>query len=379
MSAGPLHGLRVVELAAIGPVPLAAMIMSDLGAEVIRVDRIAVTKRPADKNRHSYLRGRTSIAVDLSETDGTEVVLRLVATADVLLEGFRPGVMERLGLGPEVCIGNSPKLVYGRMTGWGQTGPLAHVAGHDINFIALAGVLNHLGTVDKPIVPLNLVGDYGGGSMLLLAGVLAAVLAVQRGGGGQVVDAAMVDGASLLMTPTHDMLARGEWNLGREDNVLDGAAPFYSTYATADDRYVALGAIEPKFYAVFLSRAGLDAAALPSQYDRAQWPALRARLAELFRQKTMAQWEAVFEGSDACVTPVLSMAEAANHQHAVARASFVDAGPHGRQPAPAPRYSQTPAKPGREYLAGSGTREVLAELGYSSTEAESLLGSGTVA
>jgi alpha-methylacyl-CoA racemase len=373
MNSGPLRGVRIVEMAGIGPVPLAAMILSDLGAEVIRIDRLDTVHGSGAENRHSYLRGRRSMGIDLSAPEAAELMLTLLSTSDALVEGFRPGVMERLGLGPDVCLARSPRLVYGRMTGWGQTGPLAQAAGHDINYIALAGVLDHIGGAECPVVPLNLVGDYGGGSMFLVTGVLASLLEVQRGGDGQVVDAAMLDGASLLMTPTHDMLAQGNWTLDRESNLLDGAAPFYTIYGTADGKHMAVGAIEPKFYAVLLAGLGLDPDELPGQFDRPQWPSMRARLASIFRSKTRGEWTRIFEGTDACVTPVLSMAEAPRHPHAAHRGSFLDIGSFRDQPSPAPRLSKTPASPGGEYAAGAAAREILEELGYPADERDRLI------
>jgi alpha-methylacyl-CoA racemase len=365
--------MRIVEMAGIGPVPLAAMILADLGAEVIRIDRLGTVHRPVAENRRSHLRGRRSMGVDLSAPEAAELMLTLLSTSDALVEGFRPGVMERLGLGPDICLARSPRLVYGRMTGWGQTGPLAHAAGHDINYIALAGVLDHIGRAECPVVPLNLVGDYGGGSMFLVTGVLAALLEVQRGGDGQVVDAAVVDGASLLMTPTHDMLAQGNWTLDRESNLLDGAAPFYTIYATADGKHMSVGAIEPKFYALLLAGLGLDPGELPGQFDRPQWPSMRARFASIFRSKTRAEWTRIFEGTDACVAPVLSMAEAPRHPHAAHRGSFLDIGSFRDQPSPAPRLSRTPASPGDEYAAGAAAREILEELGYPADDRDRLI------
>lgn len=339
---GPLAGVSFVEFAGLGPVPLAAMVLADLGASGIRLR--APGPAPAWNPQQVPLhRGRPAVAVDLRHPEGRAAALRLVERADVLLEGFRPGVMERLGLGPDPCLGRNPRLVYGRMTGWGQTGPLAPTAGHDINYLALAGPLAHIGRAGQgPVPPLNLVGDYGGGAMLLVVGVLAALLEAARSGRGQVVDAAMVDGASLLMTAVYGLLHNGLWRRERGANVIDGAAPFYDTYRCADGGYVAVGAIEPKFHAELLRRLGLAEEDLPPQDDRSGWPRLRSRLAEVFATRTRAEWAEAFAGSDACVTPVLDLVEAADHPHLRARGTLptVDG---MVQPAPAPRFSRTPA------------------------------------
>jgi alpha-methylacyl-CoA racemase len=344
---GPLAGLKVVELAGIGPGPHAAMVLADLGADVVRVDRPSGGLQLGDPAVDPTLRGRRRVSADLKDPAGRETVLRLVEHADVLLEGYRPGVTERLGVGPADCHARNPRLVYGRMTGWGQDGPLAPRAGHDINYIALTGALHAIGRAgDRPVPPLNLVGDFGGGSMLLLVGVLAALWEAQRSGRGQVVDAAMVDGSSLLVQMVWGMLAQDMWRDERGSNLLDGHAPFYDTYTCADGRHVAVGALEPQFYAALLAGLGLDGEDLPAQYDQSGWPALRARFTEVFATRTRDEWAEVFAGTDACVTPVLSFAEAREHPHLAARGTIVerDGVP---QAAPAPRFSRTaPAVPG---------------------------------
>ena len=363
---GPLHGLRVVEVAGIGPGPFCAMMLADMGADVIRVDRPSGPPPDADAPPPADVlnRGRRSIAVDLKTDEGVEVVLALAERADGLVEGFRPGVAERLGIGPEPCQARNPRLVYGRMTGWGQTGPYAPAAGHDVNYIALAGALWPIGRRDHPPVPpLNLVGDFGGGGMLLAFGMMCAIFEAQRSGRGQVVDAAMVDGAAVLTTMLHGFRAMGEWVDEREANLLDGGAHFYGVYETADGGYVSIGSIEPQFYAELLRRLGLGGEALPAQDDRAAWPALRARLEQVFRSRTRAEWCRLLEGTDVCFAPVLSLEEAPRHPHNTARGTFVEiAGV--TQPAPAPRFSHTPAAvPGPPAHPGQHTAEILEELG----------------
>ncbi len=336
---GPLAGIRVLELAGIGPGPFCAMVLADLGADVLRVERPG-GGAPVDE---LLLRGRPAVAIDLTHPDGVAAVLDLADRADALLEGFRPGVTERLGVGPDAALARNPRLVYGRVTGWGRDGPLAHAAGHDIDYIALAGCLALLGRAGQPPAPpLNLVGDYAGGGLLLALGVVAALLEARRSGRGQVVDAAMVDGTALLMTLFHGLAAAGLWRRQREANLLDGGAPFYATYETADGRYVAVGALEPAFYAELLAGLGLaDDPALAAQMDRARWPAARRRLAAAFRTRTRDEWCALFDGRDACVAPVLSLDEAAAHPHNRARGTFVEVA-GVVQPAPAPRFSRTP-------------------------------------
>lgn len=372
---GPLTGIRVVEIAGIGPGPFAAMVLADLGADVLRVDRAAAVRGgdPADPPFDLLNRGRRSLGVDLKHPDGVATVLRLVDRADVLLEGFRPGVMERLGLGPDVCLERNPRLVYGRMTGWGQSGPMASAAGHDINYIALGGALAHIGRKDeKPLAPLNLVGDFGGGGMLLALGVAAALVERAGSGKGQVVDAAMVDGAALLMTMMHAFRQVGLWSDERGTNLLDTGAHFYDTFETADGRYVSIGSIEPQFYAELLRLTGLEGEDLPRQMDRTAWPTLKHRLAEVFRSKTRDQWCEIMEGSDVCFAPVLTMAEAAEHPHNVARGTFVEVA--GRiQPGPAPRFSRTPGGIRRPPPhPGQHTDEALADWGLSAEDVAKL-------
>ena len=341
--AGPLAGLKVVELAGLGPGPHAAMILADLGADVVRIDRPAggLQLGPPDAPDPT-LRGRRRVAADLKDPAGRETVLRLVDRADVLLEGYRPGVTERLGVGPADCHARNPRLIYGRITGWGQQGPLAARAGHDINYISLTGALHAIGRADqRPVPPLNLVGDYGGGSMLLVVGVLAALWEARSSGRGQVVDAAMVDGASLLVQLVWGLRAQGNWSDERDANLLDGHAPFYDTYTCADGRHVAVGALEPQFYEALLAGLGMEPGQLPAQYDRAGWPTLRARFTAAFVSRDRDEWAAAFAGTDACVTPVLTFDEAAGHPHLVARSTIVTDDGGVPQAAPAPRFSRT--------------------------------------
>ena len=369
---GPLGGVRVVEIASLAPAPFGCMILSDLGADVLRVDRLedAGSLLPAGGPLD---RGRRSIRLNLRDDAGVDILLRLVGQADVLVEGFRPGVAERLGFGPEVCAQRNPRLVYARMTGWGQAGPLAQTAGHDIDYLAVAGTLHPIGRAgERPVPPLNLVGDFGGGGMLLALGILAALLERQRSGRGQVVDAAMVDGSALLAAFIHGLHAAGAWRDERGVNLLDGGAPFYDTYETADGRHMAVGALEGKFYAALLAGLGLTGAGLPAQYDPAAWPVLRARFTEAFATRTQAEWTAVFDGTDACVAPVLGLGEAPAHPHNAARGTFTEVGGM-TQPAPAPRFSRTPAGPPRPAAApGRDTAAVLAELGLTDSEVASL-------
>jgi alpha-methylacyl-CoA racemase len=341
---GPLSGCRVVELAGIGPGPFAGMILADLGAEVVRVDRPADGGRPRAETFDVLGRGKKSVVLDLKRPEAVAAVLDLVAGADALIEGYRPGVTERLGLGPAECLARNPRLVYGRMTGWGQDGPLAKQAGHDIAYIAVTGALHTIGEHDgPPQIPLNLLGDFAGGSTYLVIGLLAALWAVRSGAPGQVVDAAIVDGAAHLLAMTHGMLAAGAWTDERGVNLLDGGAPFYSVYATADGRHMAVGALEPKFYEEFLAGLGLDEDPA-RQHDRGGWAALRRRIAEAFATRTQAEWARVFSGTDACVAPVLGLREAADHPHMAARDTLV-ARDGVLQPAPAPRFSATPTAP----------------------------------
>jgi len=375
MRAGPLSGLRVVELAGIGPGPFAAMVLADLGADVLSVTRPGEEVPGTDPLR----RGRPSIGVDLKAETGRALVQRLVDRADALLEGFRPGVVERLGLSPEVLCERNPRLVFGRVTGWGQDGPLAARAGHDIDYIALAGALGVIGREGSaPVPPVNLLGDFGGGGMLLVVGVLAALFEARRSGRGQVVDAAMVDGTALLLAMVWGLKAQGLWSDERGTNLLDTGAPFYDVYETADGRYVAVGALEPQFFAELCERLGLEVGEA-ERLDRARWPELRARLADAFRARTRAEWEAVFEGSDACVAPVLGLDEAARHPHNVARATYVNVD-GVVQPAPAPRFSRTPAAvPAASPSAGRGTLlRALASWGVAEEELVGLERSGVV-
>jgi alpha-methylacyl-CoA racemase len=337
--AGPLAGLRVVELAGIGPGPFCAMVLADLGADVIRIARPGARVDPTDVTTRS----RRSVELDLRSGEGTRSALALIDRADLLIEGFRPQVMERLGLGPSVCLARNPRLVYGRMTGWGQDGPLASAAGHDINYIALTGALHAIGRADTPPVPpLNLVGDFGGGGMLLAVGLLAALHEARQSGKGQVVDAAMTDGASLLSAFMYGLKAQGRWSNQRGENLLDGGAHFYDTYECADGRYVAIGAIEPQFYAELRERCGIADPLFDEQMDALRWPLLKVRLADVFRTRTRDEWCALLEGSDACFAPVLDWDEAPRHPHNVARETFLSID-GVVQPAPAPRFSRTPA------------------------------------
>jgi alpha-methylacyl-CoA racemase len=379
-AAGPLAGIRIVEIAGIGPGPFACMMLADHGAEVIRVERPggAGGELPLDPRKDVLARNRRRVAIDLKSAEGAAVVRDLVATADGLVEGFRPGVMERLGLGPDVVIGANPRLVYGRMTGWGQTGPYAPVAGHDINYIALSGALHACGRADdKPVPPLNLIGDFGGGAMMLAFGMLAAILSAKATGQGQVVDCAMTDGSALLMSMIYSFRAQGIWADRRGVNLLDGGAPFYDTYETADGGYVAIGAIEPQFYALLKEKAGLGPE-FGVQMDARRWPEQRAALAAVFARKTRDEWCALLEGSDACFAPVLSLDEAPSHPHNVARGTFVEAG-GVVQPAPAPRYSATPTRQPDMPTTNADTAAVLAELGYPSARIDALRDAGVIA
>ena len=373
---GPLTGFRVIELAGIGPGPFCGMMLSDMGAEVIRVDRISTNKRiPHD----AMQRNRRSIAIDLKSDEGRNVVLRMAECSDALFEGFRPGVTERLGLGPEDCMTRNSKLVYGRMTGWGQEGPLALAAGHDINYIALSGALHAIGEPDgKPVPPLNLIGDFGGGGMLLAFGLVCALLEAQRSGQGQVVDAAMIDGASTLMAAFAGMAHSGFFVNKRGYNLLDGGAHYYGTYETSDGKYVSIGSLEPQFYELLLQHTADGDNALPEQLPREHWPHSRERLAKIFKTKTRDEWCEIMEGTDVCFAPVLSLWEAPQHPHNVERESFVTM--DGMvQPAPSPRFSRT--KPSVRHgarIPGQDSKEVLHSLEYSSEQINRLFESGTV-
>jgi alpha-methylacyl-CoA racemase len=379
---GPLAGVRVIELLGIGPGPFCAMLLADLGAEVIRVERPVPSPGSATGTVPADVlgRGRRSLTLDLKAPGAAEIVLALTDRADALIEGFRPGVAERLGVGPDDCLRRNQRLVYGRMTGWGQAGPYRDRAGHDINYISLAGALGQIGPAGgPPSVPLNLVGDFGGGGMLLALGIVSAVLSARSTGQGQVVDAAIVDGTATLLAMMHAFIAAGRWTDQAGVNFLDGAAPYYTTYACADGRYVAVGALEDKFYAELLTGLGVgDRVPDGDRRDPRCWPALRARLAAVFATRTQAEWARTFEHADACVTPVLSMAEAAAHPHNAARATFL--APGGvTQPAPAPRFSATPPPAPRPAPApGRDSRSILAEAGLAGAEIDALIRDGTV-
>jgi alpha-methylacyl-CoA racemase len=371
---GPLNGVRVIELASLAPAPFGCMILADLGADVLRVERKGGPTAPSDL----LGRGRRSVGLDLKDEAGLELLLRLTESADVLVEGFRPGVAERLGFGPEACAARNPRLVYGRMTGWGQDGPLAQTAGHDIDYIAVAGALGPIGRAgERPVPPVNFVGDFGGGGMLLALGVLAALVERERSGLGQVVDAAMLDGAALLTSFLHGMRSVGMWSGERGTNLLDGGAPFYDTYATADG-YVAVGALEPPFYAALLDGLELAGAGLPDQYDQDGWPRLRAAFTAAFARRARDEWAQVFAGTDACVSPVLELGEAPGHPHNAARGTFTDVGGVA-QPAPAPRFGRTPAGPPQPPPEpGADTDAVLAGLGLTPEQIAELRGRGVV-
>lgn len=367
-SSGPLHGVRIVEFAALGPAPMAAMILADLGAEVVRIER----KPPAAETRPFQIfdprldilnRSRRVVSLDLKRAEGLQAARRLVDGADGLIEGFRPGVMERLGLGPEAVEATNPRLVYGRMTGWGQTGPLAPAAGHDINYLSLSGALHAIGEPGgRPVVPLNLVAD-GGGALLLVVGVLAALVEARASGRGQVVDAAMTDGSALLSSMIWTLKAMGEWRQERGTNLLDGGAPFYGTYRCADDKYVAIGPIEPQFYRAFLERAGIADPAFAEQFDRRRWPALKERLAGHFATRSRDEWCALLAGADFCVSPVLDLDEAPDHPHNQARGTFVDVG-GVMQPAPAPRFSRSGTRAPTPPQVGAPGDDVLRDWGF---------------
>ncbi len=377
---GTLSGIRVIELGGIGPVPFCGMLLAEMGAEVVRVDRPSEVAHGLNPLRLMVGRSKRAIGLNLKSADGMAVLHRLLESADVLLEGFRPGVLERIGVGPDALESRHPSLVVGRMTGWGQTGPYSEMAGHDINYIAMSGALGSIGrTGERPVPPLNLVGDYGGGALYLAVGVLAALVERQGSGRGQVIDGAMIDGAASLMTPIYQMFGMGHWVEGRESNLLDGAAPFYDTYETADGKAVAVGPLEEPFYVTMLEGLGLDQQDLPDRNDVSTWPELKERFGDVFRTRTRAEWERIFFGTDACVTPVLTIAEAQAHRVNTEREVFVAADGIA-QPGPAPRFSRTPSSvKGDTPGPGQHTDAVLDELGYSPAEVQWLRDGGAVA
>jgi alpha-methylacyl-CoA racemase len=374
---GPLVGLRIIEIGGIGPGPFCAMLLADMGAEVVRINRSSGAADGAVFDLPLLARGRRSIALDLKNPSGLATLLRLVERADGLIEGFRPGVAERIGFGPDVCHERNPRLVYGRMTGWGQTGPMAGMAGHDINYISLSGALGAIGRRgEPPLAPLNLVGDFGGGGMLLAFGVLAALLERQHSGRGQVVDASMVDGSALLMTMIYEMIGGGFWRPERGSNALDSGAPFYDVYETADGEYVAFGSLEPKFFAELVAALELDGVDLARQNHAKSWPALRERIAAAVKKRTRREWEERLHGSDVCFAPVLHPSEAPEHPHNVERKTFIDVG-GVVQPAPAPRFSRTPGRvtaPGAAI--GEHGREILEDWGFDDAEIERIAAEG---
>jgi alpha-methylacyl-CoA racemase len=376
MRQGPLTGLKIVEFAGIGPGPFCGMLLSDLGADVVRIDRKGQGRgAPSDITS----RGRRSVALDLKKPEAVEACLKLMDAADAIIEGFRPGVMERLGLGPEVALKRNPKLVFGRMTGWGQTGPYAQAAGHDMNYIAITGALHAIGTDDKPVPPLNLVGDFGGGALYLAFGLLAGVIQARETGKGQVIDCAMSDGAASLMAMFYGFKAAGMWKEQRRSNMLDGGAHFYDTYQCRDGKWVSIGSIEPQFYALLLEKTGIDDPEFQKQHDRSAWPGLREKLADVIAQKTRDEWTEIMGGTDVCFAPVLDLDEAPKHPHNAARETFVNL--EGVvQPAPAPRFSATPGKiQGPPPAIGGHDREALSDWGFSDGEIGALQSAGALA
>jgi alpha-methylacyl-CoA racemase len=371
---GPLQGIRIVEFAGIGPGPFAAMLFSDMGAEVVRIDRKG-GRSPV--KTEIYMRGRKTVQLDMKKPEAVEAALKLIDQADALIEGFRPGVMERLGVGPDVCLKRNPRLVYGRMTGWGQTGTLANAAGHDINYISLTGALHAIGPGSgKPVPPLNLVGDFGGGALYLAFGVACALLEAKRSGRGQVVDAAMTDGAASLMSMFYAMTAMGIWKDSRASNMLDGGAHFYDTYETKDGKFVSIGSIEPQFYKELMEKTGITDPAFQAQMDRAQWPALKDKLAAVLKTKTRDEWDAIMQGSDVCYAPVLSIAEAPKHPHNIARKTFVEID-GVVQPAPAPRFSRTVAEVQSAPLPADSAG-ALSGWGFSTSDIDALTAAGAI-
>ncbi|TAL91309.1 MAG: CoA transferase [Rhodanobacter sp.] len=380
---GPLHGVKIIEIAGLGPAPMGAMLLADLGAEVVRIERKpSVNGQPTadlfDPKIDILNRSRRVVALDLKKPQAIAAALRLIAGADVLVEGFRPGVMERLGLGPEVCLAGNPRLVYARMTGWGQTGTLANAAGHDINYLSLSGALHAIGEPGrKPVVPLNLVADCGGGAMLLAVGVLAALVEARSSGHGQVVDAAMSDGSAVLMSMMYTLKAMGQWTQERGSNLIDGGAHFYDTYRCRDGKWLAVGAIEPQFYALLLEKACIANPTFGAQWDRQQWPALKEELVAVFATKTRDEWCALLEGSDACVTPVLDMDEAPSHPHNRSRNTFIEVDGI-TQPAPAPRFSRSILDAPKAPTPGADGGPVLCDWGFSTDEIAALRADGAL-
>ena len=376
---GPLKGLKVIEIKGIGPAPYAGMLLADMGAEVVVVERESKSQPtwlPSEKD--AFSRGKKSIALDLKSEAGVGALLKLIEGAAALLEGFRPGVAERLGFGPDVCLERNPKLVYGRMTGWGQYGPLAHAAGHDINYIAITGALAAVGTKERPLPPVNLVGDLGGGSMFLIMGMLAALLEVEKTGKGQVVDAAITDGAISLMSMIYSVYGIGGWKNARESNFIDGGAHFYSAYKTADDKFISVGSVEPQFYAELVGKVGIAPEIADGQINPATWEEKKQQFAEIFKTKTRAEWCEILEGTDACFAPVLDFLEAPEHPHNKAREAFVDVGGLV-QPAPAPKFSGSPcAVPEAPRAEGIDTLDVLADWGFDKGEITALKDSGVL-
>lgn len=379
--AGPLHGIRVVEMAGLGPGPFCGMMLADMGADVICIERKpSAAQSDFDKMKRTVTdRGRRSVALDMKKEGAAGLVLRLVETADVLIEGFRPGVMERLGLGPDICLARNPRLVYGRMTGWGQQGPLSHTAGHDINYIAISGALGAMGYADRPpMPPLHLVGDMGGGGMMLAFGIVCALLEAKTSGQGQVIDAAISDGTTSLASMYYGMRTKEQWSRQRADNLLDGGAHFYGCYECADGRHIAIGAIEPQFYRLLLDLCQIDDPAFADQWNKQAWPELREKLRRIFLRRSQDEWRALLEGTDACFAPVLDFDQAQAHPHHRARNTFIEIDGIA-QPAPAPRFSRTPGSAGRlPESAGQHTSEVLAEAGLSSAELADLAAAGII-